>query len=1030
MFMNKAGHGLKIIQLCAVVLLLASAVYAAPGKDLSLGVLAFRPKPETQAQWQPLADYLTHELRGRKVRLKVLNYGEMEAALDRNKLDFVLTNPGHYVHLRHKHNLSGALATLVDSAGGVSTESFGGVIITRQDRGDIRELKHLKGKTIAIVSVGSLGGYQAQALELLHAGVRLPQDARIIKTEMPHDLVVDSVLQRKADAGFVRTGVIEAMAREGRFDMSQLKVLARRDIAGYPYAVSTSLYPEWPFVALPPVEDDIARQVAAALLGLEHDSVVARKCGIHGFTIPADYTPAENLLLELRLPPFDKSPQFTMQDIWQRHRFTLIVLMIPGLIIGLLSIWLFISNRRLVIARKSTHEAEEKIRQSLSLLKATLQSTADGILVVDDHGSITDFNEQFAELWSIPKTILDLHDDQKALESVLDQLKDPEQFLSKVRELYVDPVATSFDVLEFKDGRIFERYSQPQRIDGKYVGRVWSFRNVTDRKQAEDWIKQLAHEMKMILDTLTVGVSFLKDRRVQWANSAHDIIFGYGPDESKGLETAMFYANEDSYKRVGTDGYAQLAKGEAYTTEAEMKRKDGTRFWCSLTGRAVNPANLAEGSIWMIQDITERKRAEQLLQNSERLFREAIEFMTLPIGIANAEGSILYYNKSFTQTYGYTVLDIPTIGDWMRTAYPDAAYREAVQTSWGTDVAKAIAEQRSTPAREYDVTCKDGQVKHVEISMRPIGLMFIATFYDITDRRYAENVLQEKTLQLETLTQTLEQRVREEVALRLKNEQFLIQQAKLAAMGEMLGAIAHQWRQPLNALGLCVQNIRDAYLHHDLNREYLDTTVNKSMDQIKHMSKTIDDFRNFFAPDKEKQLFDTMAAAGDVLSLFGAQLTANDISFRLTCHTHNRTFDAVEEIISCPEKSVFGYQNEFEHMILNLISNARDAIVATREKLPSGSREKGLITLDFFNRDGNVIIEVRDNGAGISEAILSRIFEPYFTTKEQSKGTGIGLYMSKIIVEDHMKGSLTAKNAPEGAVFTIMLRQAEKGGVL
>jgi hypothetical protein len=135
-------------------------------------------------------------------------------------------------------------------------------------------------------------------------------------------------------------------------------------------------------------------------------------------------------------------------------------------------------------------------------------------------------------------------------------------------------------------------------------------------RRSEERIKKLAQELKTILDTLTVGVSFIKDRRVQWANAANSTIFGGGLEETMDLETSTLYADEDGYKRVGTEGYAQLAKGEAYTTEMEMKRKDGTRFWCSLIGRAINPGNLAEGSIWMLQDITERKQVEELIRRS------------------------------------------------------------------------------------------------------------------------------------------------------------------------------------------------------------------------------------------------------------------------------------------------------------------------------------------------------------------------------------------------------------------------------
>ncbi len=682
----------------------------------------------------------------------------------------------------------------------------------------------------------------------------------------------------------------------------------------------------------------------------------------------------------------------------------------------------FVRRQQNIVFYRERYQAAEVLRESEERFRSLFERVHVIALVIDPtDGSIVEANPAASvfygwtrsELQS--KKITDINTlSHEAVRMEMEAAKTEQRFYFLFKHRRSDGSIRDVEV-----------YSGPIQSGGKML--LYSIiHDITERRKAEEKIQQMANEQRVILETIPIGVVYVKERKLVWTNPAFLHIFGHSLQEAENLDARKLYAHWEDYERVGREGYAIINAGEVYSTEVLSARKDGSAFWLNLTGRAVNPYNSAVGSIWMLQDITAKRNAEEQLQSSERLFRESIEFMTIPIGIANADGTMRHYNKCFTETFGYTISDIPTIEDWLHAAYPDPVNRDRIRAVWDSDVRRAAADGASTPVREYEVCCRDGRVKHVEILMRPIDSIFIGTFYDITDRKHAEKVLQSKTLQLETLTKTLEQRVKDEVALRLKNEQLLVQQSKLAAMGEMLGAIAHQWRQPLNTLGLCVQNINDAFVHGDLNRTYLDRTVQKSMDQIHHMSKTIDDFRNFFKPDKEISSFDTMTAVGDVLSLFSAQLMASDIGFRLTCHTHGKVFDQVGDIAACPEKTVDGYRNEFEHVILNLISNARDAIAARRESAADSSFIKGLITFDFFNRDGNVIIEVGDNGTGIPESVISRIFEPYFTMKEQSKGTGIGLYMSKIIIEDHMKGSLTAKNGQEGAALTIVLRQAEK----
>jgi len=258
--------------------------------------------------------------------------------------------------------------------------------------------------------------------------------------------------------------------------------------------------------------------------------------------------------------------------------------------------------------------------------------------------------------------------------------------------------------------------------------------------------------------------------------------------------------------------------------------------------------------------------------------------------------------------------------------------------------------------------------------------------------------------ELKVLNSTLEQRVDDEVARNMQQERMLIQQSRLAAMGEMIGNIAHQWRQPLNALGLLLGNIKDSYDFGELTREELDSQVATGTVLVHKMSTTIDDFRNFFRPNKEKVTFSLRRSLLEVREILHSSLIAHNI--------------ALEE--DCPEDvMVFGYANEFAQALLNIVNNAREAILARHI-------ENGAIRVDIRRENGFGVVRIRDNGGGIPEHILTRIFEPYLTSKP--KGTGIGLYMAKTIIENNMDGRILVCNRDGGVEFTLLVPLASPVG--
>jgi len=344
------------LALCAALLLplrpaLADTAQLAstPADTVRFAILAFRPKPVVEAKWQPLIDYLNTAISGRRFALEVYTYAELENAVHARRVDVVLTQPAHYILLTQRDGLLSPLASLVERSGPHKLAQFGGTILALAERNDINTLTDLRGKRIATSQIDSLGSFQMQLLELKRQGVDLAKEAAVLEIGQPQDNAIVSLLAGKVDVAFVRTGVVEAMIEKGKLVPGQLKVVHPVEPpGGFPYALSTRLYPEWPLAVMPWMDEELARRLAAAVLALPHDGAVARQIGISGFTIPLDYKPVDELLRELRLPPFDMAPEFTLDEVVQRYEIPLFIfaVMALGLAIGV-AVVLFSNNRML-----------------------------------------------------------------------------------------------------------------------------------------------------------------------------------------------------------------------------------------------------------------------------------------------------------------------------------------------------------------------------------------------------------------------------------------------------------------------------------------------------------------------------------------------------------------------------------------------------------------------------------------------------------------------------------------------------------
>jgi len=280
-----------------------------------------------------------------------------------------------------------------------------------------------------------------------------------------------------------------------------------------------------------------------------------------------------------------------------------------------------------------------------------------------------------------------------------------------------------------------------------------------------------------------------------------------------------------------------------------------------------------------------------------------------------------------------------------------------------------------------------------------IIILLVFLIYDYARQHEMQNLIQE----LKELNDTLEDRVKEEVEKNRQKDNQLVLQSRLALMGELLSMIAHQWRQPLNAIGGIISNLKLDIAFGELSESHIKETTQKIEKLILHLSNTIDDFSKFYREEDENQFekIEISKIIDESLNIILASIKNNNIDLKLDIQDN---------------ETIYIMPNRLKQVILNLIKNSLDALKEREIKNP-------YIKIKVFKKD-NLIIEITDNAGGIDESIIDKVFDPYFTTKDEKNGTGIGLYMSKMIIEK-MGGKLMVSNDTNGAKFTIELKEID-----
>lgn len=487
-----------------LLLLLASLfgalqAVAASAPAITIGVLSHRGDEATLRSWTPTADYLASQIPGTRFEVRPLDFEEVEPAVARGEIDFVLANSGMYVDLEVRQGVT-RIATLNNDHDGQSYNTFGGVLFTRADRGDLATLADLRGQRLVAVNRHSLGGFQMQWREMHDAGIDPWEDLAEITFANTHDAVVMQVLEGRADIGAIRTNILERMIAVGTIEADDVRIVAPRLADGFPLQISTRLYPEWPFAKARATPNELAQKVAVALLKMPSDHPAAGAGHHDGWTVPLDYQPVHDLFQELAIGPYSEPGPFTFGDVLSKYRAEFLAGGLMLLLLVMLMAWIAHLNRAL-------NEAKHGIQHRFDLI---LNAVGDGISGVNKSGITTFVNPAMERLtgWSASELIgrfqHDLLHHTRANGIPYPKHECP------VRDTFTnnEPRFVDDEVFWHKDGSSFpvEYFSTPiHGDDNEVLGAVIVFRDVTERKRAEENQRRHITEMAHVTRLSTMG---------------------------------------------------------------------------------------------------------------------------------------------------------------------------------------------------------------------------------------------------------------------------------------------------------------------------------------------------------------------------------------------------------------------------------------------------------------------------------------------------------------------------------------------
>ena len=984
--------------LTGALVLLGTFFYGrAAGQDpvqlYKIGILANRGKPECYRQWTATADYLSQKIPEASFEVVPLDFQEVVPAVRAQQVDFLLVNSSLYVDLEVLYGVR-RVATIQSRIPSGTAVAYGGVVFTRAGRGDIKTFADLKDKSFIAVDKLSLGGWLAAYEEFIRRNVDPFRFFSKVDFGGTDDAAVMAVLEGRSDAGTVKSGFLERMEEEGKINHSNLaflvgnnffdhnvmyKNLQGKDHPSHDINAVTRLYPSWPFAKMRHTNELIANKVAVALLSMEKDQYAAIRGEYTGWVTPLSYEPVHALMRKLGVGVYAAYGDVSLDNLLYRYGSWLILFGILVLIVILITAKMFIVNRRLGRSEKQYHELFTNLHSGVAVYQAVnggedflFRECNRAAEIISGGSHETIYNKSVKEFF--PGV------EQMGLFAVFQRVYQtgvPETHLSQYKDERLSMWARN-SVYKLSETEIVALYD-----------------DVTGQLEAENKIKGQNEFLLAVINSFhqPLYVVDVKSRKVLLANKAA------GEYKEGAFCHELNHKSPQPCSEQGELCPLEVIRAtkENVTVEHVHCTPDGTVRIFEVTG---SPIFDAQGDLVQIiefaVDITSRRQMESQLKGQKDLFANMIARIPCDVFWKDRDGKYLGCNISFAQKAGLTLPDHiigKTDQDLPWTPEEDAFIRESDQ--------KVILQKKAIIDFEETKHIYNGEPLFLLSSKVPLlnnngevlGVLGIST--DISDRKKEDELKKHLFDDLAKVNQEL-----------LKTQDQLLQSEKMSAIGQLSAGVAHEIKNPLAIITLSIESFE--MIQPDMKPE-LKERLKMVKDAVQRANKVVGDLLSFSRQSEMKIApFDFMDIAQKALDFAKKKTIMKNIQY-------------VTRFLRDGPVIVEGDAVLITQVVLNVLSNAIDAI-----------EDEGGITLqtDVLSdaKTGREVLEmqVTDTGCGMPPQVVKRIFEPFYTTKDQGEGTGLGLSLVYKIIQRH-EGTIEVDSS-EGEGTTVTVRLPLKGG--